>query len=183
MSFDTCVERVLGVEGSYVNDPNDSGGETNWGITVAVARAFGYTGAMQMMTRDQAKAVYRRRYWDSLCLDDIYVIAPAIAHELFDTAVNRGVETAGKYLQRCLNVLNKGGTLYGDVSVDGRIGPMTVAALREYLSARGKQGEVVMLRALNALQGADYIFLAEARPKDEAFVYGWLLNRVEVVNG
>lgn len=179
MSFDTCVDRVLGVEGGYVNDPNDSGGETNWGITVAVARAFGYHGAMQMMTRDQAKAIYRKRYWEALCLDDIYPLAPAVAHELFDTGVNCGVETAGKYLQRCLNVLNKGGTLYRDVQVDGRIGPMTVAALREFLEFRGRHGEVVMLRALNSLQGERYIALAEARPKDEAFVYGWFLNRVE----
>jgi lysozyme family protein len=170
----------LGVEGGYVNDPNDSGGETNWGITVAVARAFGYNGAMQMMTRDQAKAVYRKRYWEALCLDDIYPIAPAVAHELFDTGVNCGVQTAGNYLQRCLNVLNKGGTLYKDLHVDGRIGPMSVAALREFLEHRGKQGEVVMLRALNSLQGERYIALAESRPKDEAFVYGWFSNRVEV---
>lgn len=181
MSFDTCIDRVLGVEGGYVNDPNDSGGETNWGITIGVARAFGYLGAMKMMTRDQAKAIYRKRYWDVMMLDEIcFPLSPDIAHELFDTAVNRGPDAAARYLQRALNVLNKGGTLYRDVTVDGHVGPMTVAALREYLAARGDEGETVMLRALNALQGADYIALAEQRPKDESFVYGWLLNRVEV---
>jgi lysozyme family protein len=181
MSFDSCIDKVLAVEGGYSNDPADSGGETNWGITIGVARAFGYLGAMQMMTRDQAKAIYRKRYWDALMLDEIcFPLSPDIAHELFDTAVNRGPDAAGRYLQRALNVLNKNGTLYRDVQADGRIGPMSVAALREYLAARGDEGETVMLRALNALQGADYITLAEAREKDERFVFGWLLNRVEV---
>jgi lysozyme family protein len=181
MSFDACIDKVLAVEGGYVNDPADSGGETNWGITIGVARAFGYMGAMQMMTRDQAKVIYRKRYWDALMLDEIcFPLSPAIAHELFDTAVNRGPDAAGRYLQRALNVLNKNGTLYKDLVVDGRVGPITVAALREFLMARNKQGETVMLRALNSLQGADYIELAEARQKDEKFVYGWLLNRVEV---
>jgi hypothetical protein len=56
---------------------------------------------------------------------------------------------------------------------------MTIAALREYLSKRGPaDGAKVLLRALNALQGAFYIGLAESRPKDERFVYGWFFNRV-----
>lgn len=178
MSFDSCIDKVLGVEGGYVNDPNDSGGETNWGITVAVARAFGYTGSMRMMTREQAKTIYRQRYWDSLKLDDVYALSQDIAHELFDTSVNLGVDAAGRFLQRALNVLNRGAAMYPDVTVDGRVGPMTIAALREYLRQRGKTGEVVMMRALNSLQGSFYIELAERRAKDEAFVFGWLSNRV-----
>ncbi|KQU81624.1 MULTISPECIES: putative peptidoglycan-binding domain-containing protein [unclassified Rhizobacter] len=86
----------------------------------------------------------------------------------------------GTFLQRALNVLNMEGTWYPDVQADGRIGPMTIAALREYMRRRGAGGQVVLLRALNALQGAFYVELAERRAKDEAFVYGWLLNRVEI---
>lgn len=173
-----AIEKVLGDEGGYVNDPRDSGGETNWGITVAVARAYGYTGPMRTMTRDQAKAIYLQKYWHSQRLDQIADLAPSVAFEIFDTGVNQGETVGAKYFQRALNVLNKNGAMYSDVSADGRIGPMTVAAFKEYMQQRGSKGAVVMLRALNALQGEFYISLAEQRPKDEAFVYGWLLNRV-----
>jgi lysozyme family protein len=92
--------------------------------------------------------------------------------------VNQGVAAAATYLQRVLNALNQAGKLYPDLAVDGSIGRITVAALHEYLARRGQDGERVMLRALNSLQGACYIALAERRQKDEAYVYGWLLNRV-----
>lgn len=177
-AFDTNIEKVLAHEGGYVNDARDSGGETIWGITIAVARAFGYTGAMREMTRDQAKAIYRARFWDSMLLDRIAGLSEPIAGELFDTGVNQGVQRAGEYLQRALNVLNQNGAMYRDITIDGRIGPMTVASLGEFLKGRGKRGELVMLRALNSLQGAFYINLAEQREKDESFVFGWLLNRV-----
>lgn len=173
------IEEIVKVEGGYVNDPNDSGGETNWGVTVAVARAFGYTGSMRSMTKDQACDIYKARYWDPLRLTEIWALAPALAAELLDTGVNQGVDRAGTFLQRALNALNKQGSLYPDVTVDGRVGPMTVAALREYLQRRvGQDGVTVLLRALNSLQGAFYIELAERRQKDEDYVFGWLRNRV-----
>lgn len=178
MSFAACVEPLLIKEGGYVNDPNDSGGETIWGITVAVARAFGYSGDMRSMTKDQARQIYRARYWDSMLLDRVAEMSPEIADELFDSGVNCGVAKAGTWLQRVLNVLNQGGAMYKDIAADGRVGPMTIAALREFLARRGANGARVVFRALNSLQGTHYITLAEDRAKDEAFVYGWLLNRV-----
>lgn len=175
--FSQSVQRLLPIEGGFVADPRDSGGATNWGITEAVARAFGYQGRMQDMTKDQAAAIYKARYWDALLLDEVYRLAPAVAEELFDTAVNQGAQAAGLYLQRSLNVLNSGGKLYSDITVDGRVGRMTVAALREFLGRRGAEGAEVLRKGLNALQGAFYVELAERRAKDEAFVYGWLKNR------
>ena len=62
--------------------------------------------------------------------------------------------------------------------VDGDIGPATLRALDAFLRLRGKEGEIVLFRALNALQGTRYIELSQARQKDEAFVYGWLRTRV-----
>lgn len=56
--------------------------------------------------------------------------------------------------------------------------PRTLAALRAYLAKRGTEGETVLLKALNCLQGERYIDIAERRPKDEEFVYGWLRARV-----
>ena len=52
-------------------------------------------------------------------------------------------------------------------------------ALDAFLAIRGKaSGEVVLLRALEALQGERYLRLAERRPANESFLYGWLANRV-----
>lgn len=176
--FEDAIAKLSQIEGGYTNDPADSGGPTNFGITEATARAFGYEGDMQSMPRDVATWIYRKRYWDALSLDPISLLAPDVAAELFDSAVNCGPDVAGKWLQRSLNVLNQGGTAYPDMAVDGRIGPMTVAAFRAFYMARDGDGIKVLLRALNALQGAFYIGLAESRPKDERFVFGWFLQRV-----
>lgn len=172
------ADEVIGKEGGYVNDPRDSGGETIWGITKDTARRYGYTQAMVMMPRSTAVAIYRARYWTEPGFNKVAAINERVAAELFDTGVNMGVNRAGEFLQRALNALNNGGKHYADIDEDGDVGPATRRALTAYLDRRGAQGETVLLRALNALQGAFYLDLAARRPKDEAFVYGWLLNRV-----
>lgn len=181
MSFEESFAKVVGLEGRYAEHPDDSGGATTYGITERAARAYGYTGLMRDMPLAVAHEIYRARYWDRLHLDEVVNIAGSrVADEVFDTAVNQGATAAGTYLQRSLNALNLKGTAYADVQVDGDIGPMTIAALRAFVRRRGAQGTTVLLRALNALQGAFYIELAERRERDESFVYGWLLNRVTI---
>ena len=54
----------------------------------------------------------------------------------------------------------------------------TLAALRSFIARRGQGGERVLVRALDALQGARYIELAEGRAANESFVYGWLAHRL-----
>ena len=177
-SFDQLVIPLIAREGGYVNDPNDSGGETKYGITVACARRNGYNGLMVNFPESEAKRIYRKEYWDSLRLDEIAAVSPEIAEELFDTGVNCGIGVAGKYLQRCLNVLNRAQKDYADLVVDGGIGSKTIATLIAYVNVRGLKGLKVLHTALNCLQGASYIELAERRVKDEAFVYGWIKERV-----
>jgi lysozyme family protein len=172
------INGIIDREGGYVNDPNDSGGETNWGITVAVASDYGYEGEMRDLPRELAYAIYAERYWHALHLDDIERLSPALANELADTGVNMGIERAGIFLQRALNVLNDRGNLYPDITVDGKVGRRTISALLAFLHIRKQDGHTVLLRALNALQGAFYIDLAERRVKDERYVFGWLLHRV-----
>ena len=89
--------------------------------------------------------------------------------------------TATGFLQRALNALNRGGRDYPDIAVDRRVGPRTLAALAGFLRVRGRTGEGVLLKALDALQGERYVRLAEARPANEAFLYGWLAGRVGAV--
>ena len=179
-AFDTAIADLLGIEGDYADDPADSGGKTRFGITEAVARRHGYQGPMRELPAAAARAIYRADYWDAQSLDTVAMLSRRIAWELFDTGVNMGTSQAGEFLQMSLNAFNRQATDYPDIEVDGEIGPQTLDALTAFLKRRGKDGETVLLRALNALQGAAYIELAERREKDERFVFGWFLQRVKI---
>jgi lysozyme family protein len=111
-------------------------------------------------------------------LDKVAKIAPRLAAELFDTGVNMGIGTAIAFLQRALNALNRNGADYPDIAVDRAIGPDTLRALEVFLAKRGPAAEGVLTKAIDALQGAHYVQLAEARPAQEAFLYGWIKNRI-----
>lgn len=172
-SINGIIEEIISVEGGYVNDPRDRGGETKYGITVAVARADGYSGPMIDLPRDRAFDIYKRRYVVAPGFDKVAAINAEIGAEVVDTGVNMGPAVAGKFLQRALNAVNSAGLV-----VDGQVGPASVAALKAFVDKRGANGVKALLAALNALQGVRYIELAEARAQNRAFVYGWLLNRV-----
>lgn len=179
MDVKQLIDQLLDREGGYVNHPNDRGGPTHYGITEAVARAHGYAGSMRSLPRDEAAAIYRRLYWLRPRFDQVARRSRTIAAELFDTGVNMGPAVAATFLQRALSALNRDRRDYPDLVPDGRIGPATLAALDSFLDIRGKSGgEMVLLRALDALQGERYIRLAERRPANEAFLYGWLANRI-----
>lgn len=178
MNVNDYVEALIIREGGYADYPADRGGPTIWGVTEQVARAFGYHGRMQDMPQSVAKAIYLERYWEGPKFNQVHDHSPAVAEELLDTGTNMGPVVASRFLQRALNVLNAEGKYYPDVAVDGVVGRLTIAALRAYLARRGQPGVTVLLRALNAQQGERYIGLAEAKPSQEAFVYGWFLNRV-----
>jgi lysozyme family protein len=177
---DIAIDALLKREGGYVNDPNDAGGETNFGITVAVARANGYRGPMRDLTRDQASLIYKTMYWERPGYDLIAKISQSVAEELFDTGVNMGTSVATTFLQRSLNVLNRNQKDWADLNIDGSAGQMTRNALSSLISRRGKEGELVLLKALNCLQGARYIELAERRSANQNFIFGWLAHRVNL---
>jgi len=178
MNIETLIDEVIGREGGYSNHPADKGGATRWGITESVARANGYKGDMRAYPRADAVAVYRKLYWTAPGFGRVAERAPALAAEMFDTGVNMGPGIASGFLQRALNALNRGGRDYPDLAVDRSVGPKTLAALDGFLRTRGKAGQTVLVKALDALQGERYVALAESRPANEAFLYGWLANRL-----
>lgn len=172
------IDDVLKAEGGYVDHPDDKGGPTNWGITQATARAAGYTGHMRDLSREKAFDIYYSRYVKAPRFDQVAAVNERIGSEVIDTGVNMGPAVAARFLQRSLNALNRRGTDYADIAVDGAVGPATIGALKGLFRKRGLAAESVLLKALNALQGARYIELAEARAANESFVFGWLQNRV-----
>ena len=96
------------------------------------------------------------------------------------TSVSDDIEADFEKLLR-MTVPPKEGRYIPDLKADGDIGPATRSALTAFLRARGGEGEVVLLKALNVLQGERYISLAEGRAANESFLYGWLRTRVEIV--
>lgn len=116
MNFEDAFTRLVDPEheGGYSNDANDSGGETMYGVTIAVARANGYQGDMRELPLETAKQIYQAKYWTPVRCDEL---PDAVRYEVFDMAVNMGTSTAAKVLQRALGVAD-----------DGVIGPATLAA-------------------------------------------------------
>ncbi|HVJ70101.1 MAG TPA: glycosyl hydrolase 108 family protein [Sphingomicrobium sp.] len=179
MDVEELIDELIEREGDYANHPADRGGPTRFGITEAVARAHGYRGSIAALPREEAEAIYRRLYWLRPRFDAVAERAPAVAAELFDTGANMGPAVAATFLQRALTALNRNGKDYPDLVPDGRVGQATLTALDAFLAVRGgDRGETVLLRALEALQGERYLRLAEKRPANEAFLYGWLANRI-----
>jgi len=175
------IDALIAREGGFSDNPADRGGPTNFGITEQVARAYGYQGDMRALPRATAVAIYRQRYWTGPHFDQVGMIVPALGVEMFDCGVNMGVAAAGRFLQRALNVLNRGAVDYPDVPVDGAVGPLTIAALQGYRAHRSDaEGAAVLLWLVRALRSARYVEIAEGNPSQEVFEYGWIARQVRL---
>lgn len=118
MGFDDAFERLLGHEGGYSNDARDPGGETKYGIS---KRAYPHLD-IASLTVDDCKAIYKRDYWGPAGCD---AVAGAVKFDLFDMAVNSGVKTAVKTLQRAVGAVD-----------DGILGPRTLQAVQSMPAGR-----------------------------------------------
>lgn len=116
MTLDEAFTALLGNEGGYSNNPADPGGETMWGITATVARANGYAGPMNLMPKSVAQAIYAAKYWTPMQCDHI---PDPLCFQVFDSAVNNGLDQATRLLQQAVGV-----------PVDGKLGPRTLAAVQ-----------------------------------------------------
>ena len=101
MTFANAVAIVLAEEGGYVNDQQDPGGETKYGIS---KRQFPDVD-IAALTQQQASALYERHYWDVCKCGEL---PWPLALFVFDSAVNQGCDAAKKMLQRALNVPQDG---------------------------------------------------------------------------
>lgn len=140
MNFDQAFDKLIGHEGGYSNHAADPGGATMYGITVAVARANGYKGDMEMLTLEQAKAIYHAQYWLAIKADQL---PDEVRFDVFDAAVNSGPAQAAKWLQRAVGAI-----------ADGVIGLQTLAACKCVPGAvLTKQFNGVRLQFLTELPG------------------------------
>lgn len=172
------VAGVFSLEGGLVDDPNDSGGATNHGVTERVARDHGYAGAMKSMPKGLAEDIYIRSYISGPGFDRVLILSPAVGTKLVDAGVNAGPGRAVKWFQQSLNVLSRGGRDYRQIAVDGGLGPVTIAT---YQALERKRGRVkaceLVLKLLDAYQATHYSSLAQGYA-NASFAVGWVDNRV-----
>ena len=157
-SFDEIIELTLEHEGGYVNDPNDLGGETNFGI----AKRFYPDVDIKNLTKEGAKEIYRTDYWNKNKVDNV---SDDLKHIFFDMCVNQGKSRAVKILQKATNA--KGAKL----TIDGGLGPATLGAIEKY------KPELARVRSYRVLHYANLVF---KKPEQERFWFGWFRRALEV---
>ena len=156
-TFNKIIEVVIGHEGGYVNDPNDLGGETKYGIT----SRFYPNVDIKNLTKEQAKTIYHTDYWRRGRCDEV---PPYLRHIYFDMVVNFGQGGAVKVLQRAANAKNK-----EKIEVDGGMGPATLKAIQNL--------ELERVRAYRVLRFANLVI---KKPEQERFWFGWYRRSMEV---
>ncbi len=157
--FQKCIPVIIKNEvgnfpnGGYTNDPDDAGGETKWGISKRANPDLD----IKNLTREEAEKRYFEKYWKPLNLENIENIN--IALQIFDFAVNAGINKAVKTAQRLVGV-----------NVDGVIGPNTVAAINKMNNT--------FLNRYKYARKEYYLYLVKVKPSNNKYLNGWL-NRIE----
>lgn len=168
------IAAVLNVEGGYVNNPKDLGGETNHGITKDVARDHGYTGDMKALTKSMAEEIYYQDYIVKPGFTKMVEIQPAVAHKLVDAGVNTGTVRPSRWFQQSLNDLSRNGVDYPQISVDGKVGSATISAYQSLEQKRGKiKACELTIKMLDGYQSTYYTSL-----NMPTFTVGWIDNRI-----
>jgi len=179
-NFYTAFSATMAIEGSYANDPADTGGETYAGVSrrnwpawngwVVVDELKNVPNFPRNLNQNPTlqnlvESFYKLNFWDALKLDS-FPNQP-IATELYDLAVNCGTGVAAEFLQRSLNVLNNNGGLFSDLVIDGQIGAATLAAVPLC-------NPLDLLGCIVSLQGAKYIAICEKNHNQEKFMKSWI---------
>lgn len=184
VSVRQIAEEIVAREGGFVDDPDDPGGATKFGVTIHTMRRLGMdlTGDgdvsvadVRVLSRAQAVDVFIREYFERPRIAEL----PEVLHDtVFDMQVNAGAN-AVKILQRLLKDMGFA------VSVDGVIGPQTIAAAR---AAAGTDPEA--LRDAYGIARRNYYFrLADRRPASRKYARtrggrkgGWIRRAEEFVS-
>ncbi|MCL7463737.1 holin-associated N-acetylmuramidase [Phaeovulum sp. NW3] len=182
-SVKDIAREIVAREGGYVNDPDDPGGATKYGVTLATLQRLGIdmtgdgrvTGAdVRALSPDQAEDIFIRHYFDAPRLGEL----PApIQASVFDMYVNAGAQ-AIRILQRLLNQMGQ------PVAVDGVLGPQTTTAAHAAAAAAPDH----FADAYGIARRNYYYALADARPASRKYARtrqgdkgGWIRRAEEFI--
>ena len=155
-TFDVAFERILRAEGPMSDRKNDHGGLTKFGIS----QRWNPKIDVANLTVADARAFYADK-WTRWGLEQL---PPRIALKIFDFAVNADMPDAARAAQRALCYLG------APVAVDGKLGPVTRAAIRAY------RNPDALLAAICGFQHAHYADVVEKDPDQVAFAGGWAIR-------
>ena len=178
------AEEIVDREGGYVNDPDDPGGATNYGVTIHTMRRLGLdldgdgrvtSADVRQLSRDQAVDIFLKHYFEKPRIADL----PQPLHAtVFDMQVNAG-GNAIKILQRLL------GKMGFKVSVDGALGPKTLAAAARAMTAAPDH----LVDAYGIERRNYYYALADGRVKSRKYARrrdggkgGWITRAEEFIS-
>ena len=156
-AFERAFIETIDLEGGYVNDPADPGGETKFGIS---KRSYPHID-IAAMNIYQAREIYRRDYWQACRLGEVR--RERISGEIFDTAVNMGCKAAVLIAQRALNFLGE------NLIEDGKMGDKTISALNKW----SKKDERALFICLNGFQFSQYRMITQNNRRAVKFARGW----------
>jgi lysozyme family protein len=182
-SVEQIAEEIVAREGGFVNDPDDPGGATNFGVTIHTMGRLGLdldrdgdvdVGDVRALSRGQAVAIFIDHYYQR---PGIAGLPEVLRASVFDMYVNAGAN-AVKILQRLLREMGEA------VDVDGVIGPQTqAAAARAAQAAPGHIADAYGIARRNY-----YLALADARPASRKFARtrsggkgGWIRRAEEFI--
>ena len=172
-SFKEAIKRVFENEGGYVDNSNDLGGTTNWGISLRFLQSIDKTATSQTiknLSKENAEDLYFQHFW----LPNKYneVNSQVIAEKVFDTAVNIGSKMANRFLQQSINIV-----MLADekLTEDGIIGTKTINTLN---MLHEEDADNNILRIYSLLQKEYYSKIIINRPEQIVFLKGWF-NRAD----
>ncbi|MGV6810682.1 MAG: holin-associated N-acetylmuramidase [Brevirhabdus sp.] len=182
-TVEEIASAIVGREGGYVNDPDDPGGATNFGVTIGTMQRLGLdidrdgdvdVADVKALTRAQAEAIFIQHYYKRPRLHELPKMLRA---SVFDMYVNAGAN-AVKILQRLV------GQMGFAVEVDGVIGPITLAAVRAATQAAPDH----IADAYGIARRNYYYDLADRRPPLRKYARrrdggkgGWILRAEEFI--
>lgn len=166
-NFDSAINVILEHAGGYSNDHEDSGGETNFGITQKSLdswwKLLDIPATVKDLLRVDAIKYYKNVWWEKYNYGAINSLS--IATKIFDMAVNMGTEEAHKLVQRALNCCGY------HIVVDGILGDDTLYFINK-INSQG--GDKTLKWELCDEQKWFYEHLVEEHPELEKFLAGWL---------
>ncbi len=184
LSVRQIASEIVAREGGFVNDPNDPGGATNFGVTIHTMRGLGLdldgdgdvdVADVRLMTADRATEIFIEHYYTRPRIDRL---PEALQSSVFDMQVNAGAG-AVRILQRLLRDMGF------DIAVDGTIGPQTIAASQ----AAYAQAPDHLVDAYGIARRNFYYRLADRRPASRRYATrrdggkgGWILRAEEFIS-
>lgn len=182
-SVEQIADEIIAREGGYVNDPDDPGGATKYGVTIHTLRRLGLDltgdGAVteadvRRLSRAQAADIFVTHYFHEPQIDKL----PAVLHAtVFDMYVNSGAN-AVRILQRLIRDMRI------EVAVDGIIGPQTIRAAHEAAEAAPHH----IADAYGIARRNYYYALADSRPASRKYARrrdggkgGWITRAEEFI--